>query len=166
MSTRQTYRTGELAKQAGVSTDTVRHYESMALLPPAPRDANGYRRFPEAAVQRILVIQRALEAGFSLADLRRVLRIRDAGGIPCRQVYAIAEQRLGELERRIADLETLRHELANALGEWKVTLESTAGDRRAGLLDSWAARLPERGDRRRVLPRVNERRVAASRVIR
>jgi DNA-binding transcriptional MerR regulator len=153
MSTRQTYRTGELAKRTGVSVDTVRHYESMALLPTAPRDANGYRRFPEAAVQRILVIQRALEAGFSLADLRRVLRIRDGGGIPCRQVYAIAEQRLADLEHRIADLQALRNELAAALGEWKVTLEGTPVDRRAGLLDSWATRMPEHGQRSRTRPR-------------
>ena len=166
MSTRPTYRTGELAKRTGVSADTIRHYESMALLPTAPRDANGYRRFPEAALQRVLVVQRALEAGFSLADLRRVLRIRDAGGIPCRQVYAIAEQRLDDLERRIADLQALRNELAAALGGWKVTLEATPDGRRAGLLDSWATRLPECGTRPRTRLPIADRRVAASRVIR
>ena len=166
MSVRQTYRTGELAARTGVSADTVRHYESLALLPTAPRDTNGYRRFPEAAVQRIVVIQRALEAGFSLADLRRVLRIRDAGGVPCRQVYAIAEERLADLERRIADLQALRNELAGALVEWKATLESTPGDKQAGLLHSWASRIGEPRDRPRRHSPVNGPRVAASRAIR
>ena len=165
MNTPQTYRTGELAKRTGVSADTVRHYESMALLPTAPRDANGYRRFPASAVQRLLVIQRALEAGFSLGDLRRVLRIHDAGGIPCRQVYAIAERRLDDLERRIADLQALHNELAAALGEWKVTIETTPAGRRAGLLDSWATRMTTRGERARTRPPIADRRVAASRVI-
>jgi DNA-binding transcriptional MerR regulator len=143
MSARQTYSTGELAKQTGVSADTIRHYERLGVLPAAHRGSNGYRRFPAPAVQRIVVVQRALEAGFSLADMRRVLRIRDAGGVPCRQVYGMAEQRLGELERRIADLQILRDELAGALAEWKVTLSSTPTGTRAGLLDSWAARLLE-----------------------
>jgi DNA-binding transcriptional MerR regulator len=147
MTRRETYRTGELARAAGVSADTIRHYERMGVLPTAPRGRNGYRSFPHAALQRIAVIQRALEAGFSLADLRRVLRIRDAGGAPCRQVYAIAEQRLGELEDRIRDLQALRDELAWALAEWRDTLASTPSGTRAGLLDSWAARLSERPPR-------------------
>ena len=166
MSTRQTFRTGELAKQAGVSPDTIRHYERLGVLPAAQRGRNGYRRFPVTAVQRIVVIQRALEAGFSLADMRRVLRIRDAGGVPCRQVYGMAEQRLGELERRIADLQILRDELAGALAEWRVALASTPPDRRAGLLDSWAARLSERPGRQPGRSRLHDRQVATSRAIR
>ena len=93
------------APTRSVTTNRWRSYR------PRPGTRTDTAVFPRLPVQRILVIQRALEAGFSLADLRRVLRIRDAGGIPCRQVYAIAEQRLGELERRIADLETLRPSL-------------------------------------------------------
>lgn len=166
MSARQTFSTGELAKQAGVSPDTIRHYERLGVLPVAPRGINGYRRFPVTAMQRIIVVQRALEAGFSLADMRRVLRIRDAGGVPCRQVYGMAEQRLSELERRIADLQTLRDELAGALAEWRVALASTPPDKRAGLLDSWAARLSERPGRRPLRSRLPDRQVAASRVIR
>jgi DNA-binding transcriptional MerR regulator len=149
MTVRDTYRTGELARAAGVSADTIRHYERVGVLPAAPRGRNGYRSFPRAAVQRIVVIQRALEAGFSLADLRRVLRIRDGGGAPCRQVFAIAEQRLAELDDRIHDLHTLRNELAGALGEWRDTLASTPAGTRAGLLDSWAARLSSRTARAR-----------------
>ena len=165
MTVRETYRTGELARASGVSADTIRHYERMGVLPTAPRGRNGYRCFPRAAVQRIVVIQRALEAGFSLADLRRVLRIRDAGGAPCRQVYAIAEQRLTELDERIRDLHRLREELAGALGEWRDTLASTPTGSRAGLLDSWATRLSAQSARARS-PTSTIAAVAASRRIR
>jgi DNA-binding transcriptional MerR regulator len=163
MTVRETYRTGELARAAGVSADTIRYYERMGVLSTAPRGRNGYRCFPRAAVQRIVVIRRALEAGFSLADLRRVLRIRDAGGVPCRQVYAIAEQRLRELEDRIRDLQALRNELAGALGEWRAALASTPTGTRAGLLDSWASRVSGTPPRGRSL---NSAEVAASRRIR
>jgi DNA-binding transcriptional MerR regulator len=145
-----TYRIGELAKLAGVSPDTIRNYERRGVLPPALRGANAYRRFPATALQRVAVIQRALDAGFSLADLRRVLRVRDSGGAPCRQVYAIAEERLAELERRISTLQVLRDELAAAIGEWKVKLAATPAGERAALLDAWAARVVDRPTRPRL----------------
>ena len=94
-------RSGELARQAGVSADTLRHYEKRGLLAAPQRAANGYRMYPPSALQRVRVIQRALDMGFTLDDLARVLSQRDAGGAPCRQVRAIAEQRLEEVLRHL-----------------------------------------------------------------
>jgi DNA-binding transcriptional MerR regulator len=133
------HRIGPLAARAGVSADTIRHYERLGLLPRAPRDASGYRAFPPSALERVVLIQRALDAGFSLSDLKRVLAVRDAGGVPCREVYGIAERRLLELDERIADLRVLQGELREALRRWKARLDSTPDGIRAGLLDSWAA---------------------------
>jgi DNA-binding transcriptional MerR regulator len=140
------YTVGQLATMAGVSADTVRHYERVGVLPPARRGANGYRRFSPEAVQRVALIQRALDAGFSLADLRAVLRVRDAGGAPCGQVLAIAEKRLAELEQRVRRLQDIRDELRDALEDWRRALDRTPPGRRAGLLDSWAARAGRRMD--------------------
>ena len=136
--TERAYRIGDLAKRAGVSPDTIRHYERTRLLPAAPRDANGYRRFSSAALQRVLVIQCALDAGFTLNDLRRVFRVRDAGGAPCREVYAIAERRLIELRTRIDDLRALESSLRSTLGDWRRRLDRNTPGVRAGLLDSFA----------------------------
>ena len=83
--TKSTLRSGALASLAGVSTDTLRYYERRGLLPQPPRDANGYRRYPEAALMRVRVVQQALDAGFTVEDLSRVLKQRDAGGAPCRK---------------------------------------------------------------------------------
>ena len=93
----------------GISADTLRHYERKGLLAAPQRAANGYRVYPPAALQRVRVIQRALDMGFTLDDLTRVLRQRDAGGAPCGQVRAIAERRLEELDARIASLLDLRN---------------------------------------------------------
>ena len=136
---------GTLAGQCGLSADTIRYYERMGILPPARRGANGYRFFPQEAVQRVGLIQRALEAGFTIADLQRVLRVRDRGGAPCRQVLAIAETRLIELDARIRALSALRHDLDEAVKDWRGRLSGAAEGQRLGLLDMWAER-PRGGD--------------------
>lgn len=136
---------GKLAGQCGLSADTIRYYERMGILPPARRGANGYRFFPPDAVQRVGLIQRALEAGFTIADLQRVLRVRDRGGAPCRQVLAIAEARLAELDARIRALNDLRGDLDEAVKDWRERVSGAADGQRLGLLDMWAER-PRVGD--------------------
>lgn len=135
-------RSGELGKAAGVSVDTLRHYEKKGLLPAPQRGDNRYRRYPPAALQRVLVIQRALDMGFTLDDLARVLRQRDAGGAPCGQVRAIAAQRLAELEARIMALVELRNELRQVVHEWDARLAALPPGQRAGLLDALVAPPP------------------------
>jgi MerR family transcriptional regulator, copper efflux regulator len=130
---------GELARAAGVSADTLRHYEKKGLLPAPPRRDNRYRVYPPAAVQRVRVIQRALDMGFTLDDLARVLRQRDAGGAPCGQVRAIAAKRLQELESRVAALIDLRDELRQLVQDWDDRLATLLPGQRAGLLDALAA---------------------------
>jgi len=93
-----TMRSAELARASGVSTDTLRHYERRGLLSPT-RSANGYRQYPAGALDRVLLIRRALASGFRLEDLARVLKSRDQGEAPCREVRALAEARLIALER-------------------------------------------------------------------
>ncbi|HET7217183.1 MAG TPA: MerR family transcriptional regulator [Vicinamibacterales bacterium] len=130
---------GEAALQAGVSTDTLRVYERRGLLPAPARDANGYRRYSPAAIERVRIIQAALDAGFTLAELSRILRQRDEGGAPCREVFSIASARLSELNDRIAALSALRDRLERTIGDWERTLAVTPRGARARLLDGLAA---------------------------
>ena len=129
-------RSGELAKAAGVSPDTLRHYEKRGLLPAPRRLANGYRAYPLEAARRVLLIQRALSVGFTLDELGRVLEARDRGRPPCRQVRAIAEEKLRELESRIRELSTLRRNLKTTLSLWDDRLASTPDGAPARLLDA------------------------------
>jgi len=71
----KTLRSGTLAKAAGVSPDTIRHYERLGILPRASRTESGYRMYPASAIERVLVVQRALQIGFSLAEPAEVLRV-------------------------------------------------------------------------------------------
>ena len=88
------------------------------LLPVVTRTVAGYRRYSPTTIQRVMLIQRALVVGFSLADLKRVLGVRDNGGAPCRSVRALVGERLDELNRRIEELIGLREELRSLLDEW------------------------------------------------
>ena len=144
----------EVARATGVSTDTLRHYERNGLLPAVARTAAGYRRYSPAAVQRVLLIQRALVVGFSLADLKRVLGVRDKGGAPCRSVRQLVGERLEELNRRIEELTALRRELRVLLQDWDAKLAKTPPGERAHLLETL-------GSRSRIEQTRHDRRAAA-----
>ena len=126
----------ELARLAGVSTDTLRHYERKGLLPRPPRASNGYRQYSLETPGRVCVVQRALAVGFSLGELARILGERDKGRAPCRAVRALAQEKLDILEKRIAELEALRVELRSILQDWDVRLAQTEPGGRANLLSS------------------------------
>ena len=130
----------ELARLAGVSTDTLRHYERKRVLLPPIRLPNGYRRYPAGAESRVQLVQRALRIGFSLDELARVLAERHRGGAPCRSVRALVAERLGELEKTLRDLTALRRELGELLHEWDGRLRETPAGAQARLLESLAGR--------------------------
>ena len=71
------YRSGELAELAGVSTDTLRHYEYKGVLAHPLRKTNGYRQYPASALPRVRLIRRALAVGFTLDELAAVLHVRE-----------------------------------------------------------------------------------------
>src|ERR671928_552127 len=99
---KKTYmRAGELARAAGVSTDTLRHYERKGVLQRPRRSPNGYREYPTDALARVLLVRRALAYGFTLDELARVLRARERGGAPCREVRALAAAKLSDVEARL-----------------------------------------------------------------
>ncbi len=135
---------GELARLCGVSPDTIRHYERVGVLPGAVRGANGYRRFPPESIERVLLVRKALAIGFSLDELARILGQRDAGTPPCRNVRALAGQKLADLDRQIAEMIAMRADLAHILEEWDAKLSATADGESAHLLQSLQKRKDER----------------------
>lgn len=129
-------RSGELAKLMNISADTLRHYERIGVLPRPPRTASGYRQYTPEAADRVRLVRGALAIGFSLGELARVLRVRDRGGAPCRQVHAMAVGKLEQLDRRIAELVKLRGQLQDIVTQWGSRIEATIEGQRAGLLET------------------------------
>lgn len=140
-------RSGELARECGVSTDTLRHYERVCVLAKPKRTLAGYRQYPPEAVKRVRLVRRALEIGFTLEELSRILRVRDSGGAPCRDVRSLAELKLDQLSDRIEELCELREHMRRVLTDWDQRLASVPQGARAGLLEALInlpSRLPSR----------------------
>ena len=136
---KQYLRSGELAGLAGVSTDTLRHYERKGLLSRPRRSANGYREYPTESLDRVRLVRRALEFGFTLDELARILSVRDRGGTPCHDVRRLAETKLTQMETQLEEMTALRDELQGVLKSWDVLLSKNTPPQRARLLESLAA---------------------------
>ena len=134
------WRVGELAKAAGVSTDTLRHYERKGVLPRPHRSRNGYREYPEEALVRVAMIRQALAVGFTLDELSAVFKIRDRGGVPCLEVRNLAAKKLSDIEVQLREMEALRNELRDSLQDWDLRLSNTPSGERAELLKALAGR--------------------------
>jgi len=131
-------RTGELAASAGVSVDTIRHYERAGLLPHAERSANGYREFPVEAEERLRVVRAALAVGFTVEELGRIFAERDRNGAPCRAVRELAAGKLAEIVRQERELRELRRTLSALIEKWDTRLAGQPAGTRAHLLDDLA----------------------------
>jgi DNA-binding transcriptional MerR regulator len=142
------WRAGELARESGVSTDTLRHYERKKVLPAPLRSANGYRMYPAAALDRVRLIRRALAVGFSLDELGLILKERDSGGSPCREVHRLAAEKLANIEERLKALIELRDDLRRTLADWEKRLELSDGDSPSRLLESLSDKRSPGGIRR------------------
>ena len=132
-------RSGEVARRAGVSADTLRHYEQRGLLRKPRRLANGYRAYAPEALDRVLLIQRALAVGFTLDELAELLRDRDGGQPPCRKVRELAGRKLRDVERQLSDLSEFREDLLRTLRDWDDRLASTDIKSPARLLEALAS---------------------------
>lgn len=88
---------GELASRTGLAASRIRFYEASGLIS-AQRQANGYRRYPEQAVQTLGIISCAQQAGFSLDEIRRLLPQGDSQGLPHTELLASLKRKVGEIE--------------------------------------------------------------------
>lgn len=109
------YRIGELAKQTGVSPDTLRFYERIGLVHPIARSEGGYRLYGVEAIRRLNFIKQAQALGLTLEEIRAVLEVMEEGRPPCADVRRVLRQKVALLERRIAELTALRNALAERL---------------------------------------------------
>jgi DNA-binding transcriptional MerR regulator len=109
----------ELAQQTGVSTKTIRFYESIGLLPSPTRADNNYRQYNRGDVERLRFIAAARGLGFSLDDIGEFLIARNNGALPCQRVVDSLDSRLADIDRRLADLLALRETLGQIQREAK-----------------------------------------------
>ncbi len=130
------FRSGHVGKAVGVSPDTIRYYEKIGVLPRAARTPAGYRIYPVSTIERVLTVQKALRIGFTLAELAEVLKVHDAGGVPCQRVYRLAQKKLKGIEVDIQALRRTKGYLKRVLDDWEQRMQRSGPAQKSHLLHS------------------------------
>ncbi|SJM33668.1 MerR family transcriptional regulator [Mesorhizobium delmotii] len=107
----------ELARRTGCNLETVRYYEKVGLLPEPPRTTAGYRNYDTTHERRLRFVLRARELGFSLDEIRELLRLVDERDQPCAEASAVAAARLDDVRAKIADLKRMERVLKDVVAQ-------------------------------------------------
>src|SRR5258707_2860068 len=103
---------GELSKRIGVNIETIRYYERIKMLPAPPRTTSGRRIYGAPDLRILAFIRRSRELGFSLNEIRALLRLGATGQASCSEVKEIAAHHLHDIRAKISDLAKLERLLA------------------------------------------------------
>ena len=113
---------GEIARRVGVATSAIRYYEAIGLLPPPVR-VNGRRRYEGSAWQRLRVIERAQQAGFTLGEIRELFFGFMVGTSPNARWEALAQRKVAELDEQLRRIRTMQGLLREGLRCGCLTME-------------------------------------------
>jgi DNA-binding transcriptional MerR regulator len=105
---------GEIAKQAGVTVDTVRFYERVGVLPEPARTESGYRDYEADTVGRIQLTRELQAIGFTLNEAVDALAAHDAGGATCESERWRLQTVLDRVDAKLAELAALRERIVDA----------------------------------------------------
>lgn len=99
---------GELAARTGCNIETIRYYEQIGIMPSPPRSDGGHRLYGQALARRLNFVCRSRDLGFSLEEIRELLRVVDGGNYTCAQVEALALEHVKDIRQKITDLRKLK----------------------------------------------------------
>ena len=102
----------EVARRVGLRSSAIRYYEQLGIVPPAHR-VSGQRRYDEAALYRLVTLQRARQIGFSLKEIRQLFFGFRKGTPPSRRWKRLSQQKLKELENLISEIKAIQLVLQN-----------------------------------------------------
>lgn len=106
---------GQVAKQTGITVETVRFYEKQGLIDAPRRSQSGYRQYPQDTIKRVRFIQNAKEVGFTLKDIAELLALRQEPGTSCADIQQRATLKIDEVDQKIRDLNRIRNALARMI---------------------------------------------------
>lgn len=113
----ETLTIGQVAERAGVNRQTLRYYERRGIVKPVARSGGGYRLYAHDATRIVRFIKRAQELGFTLDEVEQLLSFRESSKRTCSQVRAKAQQKLTDIDDKIARLESIRDTLTQLVAE-------------------------------------------------
>jgi MerR family mercuric resistance operon transcriptional regulator len=102
---------GALSRHTGTNVETIRYYERVGLLPSPARSSGGYRLYVTAHLERLTFIRRARTLGFSIGDVRTLLRLADERKRTCAEARVVADAHLEDVRAKISDLRRMERVL-------------------------------------------------------
>lgn len=109
------FKTGEVARRAGVNKETVRYYEKRNLIPEPDRRRSGYRIFTKRHIDQIKFIKRAQELGFTLSEIKELLELRMDEDTTCSEIKKEAQQKYRDVVDKIDDLTRIKNTLVDLI---------------------------------------------------
>ncbi|MGF1683436.1 Cu(I)-responsive transcriptional regulator [Photobacterium minamisatsumaniensis] len=97
----------QVSKQTGLSSKTIRYYESIGLISTPPRAENGYRFFNQKIMDELKFVVKAKQAGFNLDESKQLLDLQRAEDRISGDVKALTLHKISEVEERIAQLNSM-----------------------------------------------------------
>jgi len=104
---------GKLSKRTGCNIETIRYYERIEILLKPQRSEGGNRLYNQEQIKRLVFVRRSRELGFSLEEIRTLLKLVDGKKTTCQEIKTITEGHLHDIERKITDLEKLQKTLGD-----------------------------------------------------
>src|SRR5690606_30409473 len=98
---------GQASKASGVSTKMIRYYDEIGLVRPSSRSDSNYREYDAREVNELRFIKRARSLGFTMAGIEQLLSLWRDRGRPSREVKAIADKHVADLDARIAEMQAM-----------------------------------------------------------
>jgi MerR family mercuric resistance operon transcriptional regulator len=102
---------GQVAKQTGVTVETIRFYEKQNLITTPQRTESGYRQYPLDTIKRVRFIQHAKDVGFTLKEVTELLALRRKPNASCTEIKLRTLQQIEEVDQKISDLKKIREAL-------------------------------------------------------
>ncbi len=121
---------GEMAKETGLTTKTIRYYELNRLLEEPERTESGYRIYGQEDMERLEFVKKAKRLGLSLEEIRDVLQLHAQRQSPCVHVLALLDRKLEQLADVMREMDEFRQDLLRLRVESQVRLEQLPDDAR------------------------------------
>jgi|TARA_X000000950_G_scaffold182790_1_gene221498 Cu(I)-responsive transcriptional regulator len=103
---------GEAARRAGLTVKTVRYYANIGMVTPRQDAVTGYRDYGEDDVAKLQFVGKARKFDFSVEECRELLGLYEDRNRPSREVKALTLKKIGEIDARLAELQSLKDELS------------------------------------------------------
>jgi len=111
------YTIGVVSKKTGVNIETIRYYEKIGVMPKPSRSTGGNRVYNEQQVKRLSFIRRSRELGFSLDEIRELLRLVDENTYTCAEVATLSQKHLDDVKAKIKDLRKIERHMKDMLSQ-------------------------------------------------